>query len=305
MRGRGLLLTDVWGFGWMNFGLAGESFHEDAIRALLPAQLGPQGAEVIVEVSLFHEADNAYDRNAVAVQADFGVVGYIPRESAPAYALVLDRLNAAGRMARTKARVWGSIVEDWDGTPRFMGSVSLDLPEPHLLFPINESPRSPHVMLPLGRSIQVNGEELHLANLAPWLTSSGGAWVYATVASISEVGPRSSKTFAEISIDGSPVGRLTPKMSGELLPAVDHFRAAGAVTCVRAIVRGNSLKCDVTLYCERAGELDQRWLEEATARVAGQQSSSGLPPAAWYADPQGVHRLRWWDGASWTSHVAD
>jgi len=28
-------------------------------------------------------------------------------------------------------------------------------------------------------------------------------------------------------------------------------------------------------------------------------------PPAWYPDPTGVHEHRWWDGAEWTSHVAD
>lgn len=28
-------------------------------------------------------------------------------------------------------------------------------------------------------------------------------------------------------------------------------------------------------------------------------------PPAWYPDPTGRHDHRWWDGAEWTSHVAD
>jgi len=28
-------------------------------------------------------------------------------------------------------------------------------------------------------------------------------------------------------------------------------------------------------------------------------------PPAWYPDPTGAHEHRWWDGADWTSHVAD
>ena len=32
---------------------------------------------------------------------------------------------------------------------------------------------------------------------------------------------------------------------------------------------------------------------------------SGGVPAAWYADPMGRHQYRYWDGASWTHHVAN
>ncbi len=30
-----------------------------------------------------------------------------------------------------------------------------------------------------------------------------------------------------------------------------------------------------------------------------------LPPAAWYGDPKGLKRLRYWDGAAWTAHTSD
>src|SRR6185295_19761643 len=30
-----------------------------------------------------------------------------------------------------------------------------------------------------------------------------------------------------------------------------------------------------------------------------------LPPAGWFADPSGRHEHRYWDGATWTDHVAD
>jgi hypothetical protein len=34
-------------------------------------------------------------------------------------------------------------------------------------------------------------------------------------------------------------------------------------------------------------------------------STSGLPPPQWAPDPLGERRLRYWDGARWTDHVAD
>ena len=27
------------------------------------------------------------------------------------------------------------------------------------------------------------------------------------------------------------------------------------------------------------------------------------PPAGWYADPQGMPVIRWWDGNTWTEHT--
>ena len=34
-------------------------------------------------------------------------------------------------------------------------------------------------------------------------------------------------------------------------------------------------------------------------------TEAGAPPASWYPDPTGRHRLRWWDGTAWTQRVAD
>ena len=31
----------------------------------------------------------------------------------------------------------------------------------------------------------------------------------------------------------------------------------------------------------------------------------GTSPAAWAADPTGRHQWRWWNGITWTDHVAD
>lgn len=36
----------------------------------------------------------------------------------------------------------------------------------------------------------------------------------------------------------------------------------------------------------------------------GRSTASG-PPAAWYPDPQGEKRLRYWNGGRWSDHTAD
>lgn len=40
-------------------------------------------------------------------------------------------------------------------------------------------------------------------------------------------------------------------------------------------------------------------------RAAVVATAPPLPPAAWYPDPDGRHRWRWWDGHTWTSHTSD
>lgn len=43
----------------------------------------------------------------------------------------------------------------------------------------------------------------------------------------------------------------------------------------------------------------------AEARPAQTAPAVATPPAAWYPDPSGQARLRWWDGSRWTEHAAD
>lgn len=327
-----LIVTPIWGLGWQNAEVVGESHYGKELRGLMPREFDENGQEVIAEVLLCREPDNRFDRNAIAVRATTGTVGYIPKEDAARYAPVLDALAANGRVAQTTARVWGYMRHDWE-TDRevFVGSVRIALPEPHMLFPSNLPPQDPHVLLPFGSAIQVTGEESHRANLAPWLNTHGESWVYATLHPVVEATPRTSKTLAEVRIEGLPVGRLTPKMSQDMLPAVDYLAERGRMTCVKAIVKGNTLKSDVVLHTARAGELDTDWFSQVeqvtgasvvTSQVAVVNAASesplspampygdappppALPPANWYPDPRGIKRLRYWDGAQWTEHTAD
>jgi hypothetical protein len=325
---------EIWGQrGWHNGEVVGESHHAREIRALLPKGDLTDGTEMIVSVSLVHTQNNPHDRNAVEVRAATGLVGFLGREEAARYAPVLSALQQGGQTASTSARVWGYNQENWDsGKKEFVGSIRVDLAEPHMLIPANQPPAGDHQVLPVGTAIQVAGEENHMPAILPYLNSDGECWVHATVHQIVEEGSRSSKTLAEVRIDGKPVGRLTPKMSSDLLPAVSYLAELGQTTCVRAIVKGNRLKAEVVLYALRAHELPADWFSATT--IAGAHTSSEevltpvdpvpareplqhqasatadtpppppLPPADWYADPHHVARLRYWDGTRWTEHTA-
>jgi hypothetical protein len=338
---RAQVLFEVWGQrGWQNFDIVGESHYAREIRALFPARLNSDGQELIIPVTITHDVGNPHDRNAVEVRASTGVLGYLAREEAARYAPALDRIQALGLTPATTARVWGHTGYFDSDDKQFVGSVRLDLPAPHMLMPTNRPPSATHVLLPVGAAVQVTGEEKHMSAIGPFLCPAGECWVYATLHEIVEKSARTSKTLAEVRIDGEPVGRLTPKMSTDMLPAVDYLAQHGRSTAVRATVKGNALKAEVVLYTKRSSELHAEWFDQinvpetsgvgSAARpsvdpepidvrdpnsVGGKQadppSATGrseppppLPPANWYPDPQNRANLRYWDGASWTVHTA-
>jgi len=328
---------EIWGQrGWHNFEVVGESPPAREIRALLPSRELGDGTELIVPVSLVHTPNNPHDRNAVEVRAATGLVGYLSREDAVRYAPAFAALQQNGRIASTTARVWGNDQENWDtGKKEFVSSIRIDLPEPHMLIPANHPPEGAHQILPVGSAIQVTGEENHMPAILQFLNSDGECWIHATLHQIVEEGPRANKTLAEVRIDGNTVGRLTPKMSSDLLPAVSYLAELGQTTCVRAIVKGNRLKAEVVLYTLRAHELPADWFSATTVAQGAPSATAGalraagpvdngeseqsprpsaadtpapppppLPPADWYADPHHIARLRYWDGAKWTEHTA-
>ncbi|MBM2621049.1 HIRAN domain-containing protein [Actinoplanes sp. LDG1-06] len=264
---------ELWGQrGYPHADIVGESHYYAAIRAVLGRNVNEDGTEVFETAVLTPEPGNRYDRNAVGVWIRGNQVGYLPREEAARYAPTLTRLTERGWEPQVNARVWGA---DWDG---FRGSVRLDLAEPHLIVPANLPPADQHRELPYGNAIQVTGEEKHLADLTPYLRPEGECWVHATLHEITEQTARTTKALVEVRLDGARVGQLSPKMSGDLLPAIHHLAEQGVTTLVRAIVKGNRIKAEVVLYCARAHELPESWLGARAEVVVVPSAHSPIPP---------------------------
>ena len=278
---------DLWGqSGRAQAEVVGESHYGAAIRELLGNDFEPDGGEVTVVAELLPEPGNQHDRNAVAVRVGGRPVGYLPREEAARYAPVLSRLAAEGFSPQVPARVWAAERDDHSGRRRaFRGSVRLDLAEPHLIVPVNAPPAGDHRLLPPGHAIPVTGEEHHLEALLPFLRPEGECWAYATLHEAMEQTARSSRVVVEVRLDGKRAGRLSPKMSGDLMPAVRHLAAQGRDTAARAMVKGNRLKVEITLYALRAHELPHSWMAPApppdvTAVLQVPESVVIPPPAA-------------------------
>jgi hypothetical protein len=176
---------EIWGQrGWASVDVVGESFHAAAIRAILGSgKLPENGHELLTEVHLVHNHLNVHDRNAIEVHGETGLLGHLSREDAARYAPVIDQLQGQGLIATTGARVWGRDGTDWEtGKPEFIGSVRVDLPEPHMLFPHNQPPAEAHQILPYGSAIHVTTAVANYAEATgPYLCPAGECWVHATI----------------------------------------------------------------------------------------------------------------------------
>lgn len=250
---------------------------------LLPHQ-GTRSEELETTALLIPEPENPHDSNAVAVQVGGTTVGYLPREVAPSYQPLLLRLRDHGSTARVPCRIWGGPFTDYDydddGDPvvteRFNASVRIGLADAHLCQPVNAAPDDAHVVLPDGGTIQVSGEEQHMQAILPLLVPEGECWAYATLGAMRESTGRGMRELVEVRLNGEPVGRLTPKMSGDLLPAIRHLEQLGLVTVVRARVKGNRLKAEVVLHCARAHELPSDWPSEVMKPMSPRDDGPAL-----------------------------
>ena len=266
---------------------------------------------------LVPEPTNRHDPNAVQVNLGVETVGYLPKEISRAYSTTLSPLAQQGQLVSVPAEVaWGNGregKEEW---------VRLALPEPHLLLPANAAPAMPFVRLPGTNRVKVPGVDGRAEVLAPLVAKWGESLVYATLHEVSVERARSSRHVAEVRIDGAAVGQLSDTISGHVLGVVHMAAELGVTVAVDGWVRGNSIESGVVVWLTNTSDLSESWLGElrrlgvteseskiesaVPAAVTSQTTAaaSELPPADWYPDPDDATQYRFWDGSSWTEHVA-
>jgi hypothetical protein len=258
--GKPLLLR---GSGWFGQEVVGESHYFPALRSLAGAT---STGERETTAHLRREPSNRHDRNAVQVLIDGRLVGYLPRESAAEYGPSLQRVEQSAKVAQCRARVW------WRRGPGdFMASVSLDLADPALLFPINDvDDRSPHIVIPSGRSYQLTRENEHVDVLGPFMARvrpQKKALVVASLRVLERSGPRSKSEVVVIYVDGQEIGELTKQTSAKLLPIVRPLQEA-AITCYADVVlTGNALAVEAKLNISPPEELPHDFVQRLQSAV--------------------------------------
>ena len=136
--------------------------------------------------------------------------------------------------------------------------------------------------------------------IEPFLRAEGEGFVYATLHEFADTGGRAAKELVEVRIDGQRVGQLTPKMSSDLLPAIRHLEQQGLRTAVKAKIKGNQLKAEITVHAAKAHELPAGWLIGPEPTVHGPippkpTRITFVPAPGWPPPPDG-----WEPPPGWT-----
>lgn len=121
------------GSGRFDQGVVGEQHYQDALIKIA----GPYSTErrrIRCEAVLYLQPDNPHDRNAVRVEIDGSMVGYIHREQAPLLRRQLQQIGVAdGQRVTVDAIIGGGLIGQ-----RYGVYLDFDLPdEPQIDTPLN------------------------------------------------------------------------------------------------------------------------------------------------------------------------
>lgn len=307
--------------------VAGQWYHRREIQAVCRIS----GRTITTPVYLVHVEDNRFDRNAVEVRAAAGLLGFLPRNEARRYAPVLDDLQRRGQVVEADARVWARWWRCADGVEAFRSDVTIDVPEPHLLFPRNSPPSMPHTLLPIGRAAAVTTVAWAGEDLTRYLDGDPACWVYATLHEVPGWGAPGEPVAIEVAVDGATIGRLAHDRGVDLFPVLRVLTDRAELAAARALIEDGTPTARVAVHAPTRSELPAGWLQagagrrssdnrrptaapQVAAELRGMRAAQaawpgGEPPApmpapSWYPDPFHVSRLRYWDGESWTYATA-
>lgn len=193
---------------------------------------------------------------------EWHVLGYFSREDALRYAQPVRRIIASGFVVAATVRIWA-----YDEGDRLRARVTVALPEPGLIAPLNEAPTGENTLLPWGSGIQVLKEENHFDVLFRHVPSDGvGLLLVSLHKEIYMLKNGTQRPFVEVRLDGKRVGELS-FTSAHLLPLLEHTEAVGETPLAYARITGSALAAQLVLHAAKATEIGNDWLSSGPHRA--------------------------------------
>lgn len=268
---------------WPNVEVVGQHAYSHAIKAALcdsgaPIAAGSDRETEGFSIELVAEPDNPYDVNAISVRWRNQVLGYLSQEDAIRYVQPVSRIIASGLTAATTARIWA-----YDDGERLQTRVTVALPEPGMIAPLNEAPGGITTLVPWGSAIQVLKEEDHFDVLFNHVPSEGtGLLLVSLHTAIRTLRNGVERPFVEIRLNGERVGELSNTTSAHLLPLLEHTATIGETAVAYAKITGSALAAELVLHAAKATEISNDWLSDgphAAPKLLPWATRYDAPPA--------------------------
>lgn len=268
---------DISAAGEPSLDLVGENWRESAVVEAIGGM--PQRdveRERYLTGELVLEPDNPHDRMAVSLRINDRVVGYLPSELAVFYAPVLAEIVRANVVPTVRTRIWAvTRFSRQRSRDELKSAIRVALLSPDNVTPVNTPPNEPHAIIPAGRSIQVTGEESHLAELQRY---PSGSALLVTLHRIEVVKPRTTSQVIEVRLDGIRVGQLTPATSESIFPLLDEAEGRGRLLAAWATLQSSHLAAELTLKVVKAEAVPTEWPSESD-QIPSLTPVQEVPPA--------------------------
>ncbi|MFI7483277.1 hypothetical protein ACH9EU_12800 [Kocuria sp. M1R5S2] len=262
--------------------VVGEYYHQAAIETLLRPTLNGEGVSAELTLALVPEPDNPNGEGAISVRSEGLVLGYLSRADARRYWPVVARIVASGYQVSVLGRVYAYKRRSYDGKVEISADVTLRLPEPEAIVPLNVELAS-GVLLPKGNSLQVLGEEDHFDHLFNYVPPTGEGFLLLELRrGTKQYKNGSTKDMVFVYLDGEEVGQLSGQSGGHYLPTIRHLEDFGKKTMVWGKIKGSALSASLTIHGAKSHELSDEWLDAqptASFDLVPESSTYDLPDA--------------------------
>jgi hypothetical protein len=236
--GSGLLIPDD---GRYFQQVAGESYHVIEIKKLAK-RYGGDG-EHFVTASLTPEPTNKFDQNAIKVEIDGLLCGYIPKEETENLRPLVNLAQKQNRTLLAPAKLWSgkSVYDD-----EWIASVSLSIPwQIESVFPVNSVPEDA-LLWPRGGTIQVADEVSHLESISKILSLAYVQGMCSAFLELRIITSENGREVVHIFSNDEELGSLSAQSSKKFTPALAKLPAATKCFAYSTI-RGNSLAMEITM----------------------------------------------------------
>lgn len=210
----------------------GTYYYSPTLRTMFVQEGAQERKEFFSLVTLVPEPDNPYSSSghAISVRWNAQVISHIPSGISTEYRQI-GRIAASGFTALTVARVWATTRSD--GQRGYW--VSVALPEPSLLYPINAAPSQAWTLLPGGSVSQVTKESDHRDVLSAYCPKTQENHILVTLHLMPPTEKRPWEGV-EVRLDGNRIGELTQLTSGKYVSTVRHYSIQGVLSVSRATI---------------------------------------------------------------------
>ncbi|MEW6880766.1 HIRAN domain-containing protein [Trueperella pyogenes] len=253
--------TELWTPRSTQIEVVGEAYRNDSYREIFRGVREfkhAEGAELEAQLTLIPDPDNPHDRMAVGVWYKNYLLGYLSRDEAKEYHHTIAALEPAGKLS-VKGRIWSRN----DGN-RVRSRTYFFMPDFDALPMLGTAPDADSdLVLPLGKKIQVIGEEHHMEVLADRMKDidhERAMWL--RLRTSVDFRPKSARERVDVFLDDDRIGWLSDVQSKNMLPLVKLAEGQGKDAVVHGAVSGSILKAEAVLYVSKAGEVSNQWIKD-------------------------------------------